>query len=176
MAYNNLIIPTASDTVPLQAYVYQVPGATQGINYPQTATSIGSNRITLTSHGLNDGDIIVISNASTSGLTVNTPYYVVNSTTNNFQLATSKGGSAISLTSGTPTWYVSQVYVLTNIVGIVIATNDDPASSKSVSVIPVGQDNAIVFTLAPLTTFQIPVNVKQVTSAGTDAIPIYVAY
>ena len=56
--------------------------------------------VTLNNHGIVDNTIVSFSTiTSTTGITVYTPYYVVNSLTNTFQVANSQGGSALALTT-----------------------------------------------------------------------------
>ncbi len=78
--------------------------------YAQKAGSIlslvgaATNMLTLTSHGLVDGDVIVIITHATLTLTNLKRYYVVNATANNFKVAATKGGTAIAIgDSGTAT-------------------------------------------------------------------------
>jgi hypothetical protein len=61
-----------------------------------------------TSHGLSNGQIVVLSSLTGgSGLTAGVPYYVVSATTNSFGLARTAGGSAVDfgsdVTAGTYT-------------------------------------------------------------------------
>lgn len=66
---------------------------------------------TATSHGLVNGDIILIDNtggALPTGTSINTLYYVVNKTTNTFQISTTAGGAAVNFTTngtGTHSFY-----------------------------------------------------------------------
>jgi len=56
--------------------------------------------VTLNSHGIAAGTAISFTSiTSTTGISTNTLYYVVNPTTNTFQVATSVGGSALALTT-----------------------------------------------------------------------------
>jgi Tfp pilus assembly protein PilV len=57
--------------------------------------------ITINSHGLANGDIVVFDGDGTmaGGLSKSTTYYVVNSSTNTFKVASTSGGAAIDLTS-----------------------------------------------------------------------------
>lgn len=57
----------------------------------------------LNNHGLQNGDTVAFGSFSVNpGITISTPYFVVNSTSTNFQISASLGGSAIALTaSGT---------------------------------------------------------------------------
>lgn len=56
--------------------------------------------VTLNSHGISAGAIVAFTSiTSTTGISTNTNYYVVNPTTNTFQVASSIGGSALALTT-----------------------------------------------------------------------------
>jgi hypothetical protein len=56
--------------------------------------------VTLASHGIANGTTVSYTSiTSTTGISVNTKYYVVNATTNTFQVASSNGGSALVLTT-----------------------------------------------------------------------------
>lgn len=64
----------------------------------------GTDRITSTAHGIPDGELVQV-NATTyptavgGDLNGSTTYYVVNSTANDFQIARTRGGAAIDITS-----------------------------------------------------------------------------
>lgn len=64
----------------------------------------GTDRITSTAHGIPDGELVQV-NATTyptavgGNLNGSTTYYVVNSTANDFQIARTRGGAAIDITS-----------------------------------------------------------------------------
>jgi hypothetical protein len=59
---------------------------------------IAGNTVTINSHGLLNGDLVTFSSiTSTTGISINTPYYVVGSATNTFQVALTAGGAAIDL-------------------------------------------------------------------------------
>jgi hypothetical protein len=66
-----------------------------------TDVDIAGDKITKTAHGRNNGDILLYTAGSGAigGLTNGNYYYVVNKTTNDFQLSATLGGSAINLTS-----------------------------------------------------------------------------
>ena len=56
--------------------------------------------VTLLSHGLENGDEVSFATVvTTTGIILNTIYYVINKTTDTFQLATSVGGSPVALTT-----------------------------------------------------------------------------
>lgn len=67
----------------------------------------GTDTFTSTAHSLQNGDVLTVlssGGALPNGLLINTAYYVINITTNTFQLSTSYGGSAINITdAGTGT-------------------------------------------------------------------------
>ena len=69
-----------------------------------SSVDTAGDTLTINSHGYSDGQALVLTLSSgaalPSGLAINTVYYVVNKTTNTFQLATTSGGSAIDLGSG----------------------------------------------------------------------------
>lgn len=69
----------------------------------------GTDFLTATSHGLEDGDHIFLTNiggALPAGLAVNTSYYVRDKTTNTFKVTATVGGTAVDITgAGTGTHY-----------------------------------------------------------------------
>jgi hypothetical protein len=73
------------------------------IDGPATGTftvTTATDRINITAHGLSDGDIITLSTTGTlpSGLTGNkTTYYIINSTTNDFQISTQLNGNSVPI-------------------------------------------------------------------------------
>jgi len=66
---------------------------------------VAANTVTKSSHGLINGDAVKLEGLVnvTGGIANNTLYYVVTSTTNTFQLATTKGGDAIDITGSDDT-------------------------------------------------------------------------
>ncbi len=79
-----------------------ITGSTSAVvTVSQTVTFTDSgNTVTLANHGFANGTTIVFSSiTSTTGITTNTPYYIINSATDTFKLSTSLGGSAITLTT-----------------------------------------------------------------------------
>ena len=64
-----------------------------------TFTATGST-VNLTSHGISNGALVGFSSiVTTTGILINTPYYVVNATTNTFQLSLTNAGAALTLTN-----------------------------------------------------------------------------
>lgn len=78
-------IPVYSPLVEISLIAADVNAATNTINYND--------------HGLLNGSEIVFSSSSIGNVIVNSSYFVVNSTKNSFQISTSKGGSALDITS-----------------------------------------------------------------------------
>ena len=59
-----------------------------------------TNTVTLTAHGIPNGNLISFATiVTTTGITTYTPYYVVNATTNTFQISLTSGGAPITLTN-----------------------------------------------------------------------------
>lgn len=90
--YRNLITnSTFSNSTYAWTYGY--------LQYSVTFQDTGDT-VTLNNHGLTANDVVVFTViTSTTGISINTTYYVVNPTTNTFQLATSAGGAALPLTT-----------------------------------------------------------------------------
>ncbi|MFE6866015.1 DUF5309 family protein [Kitasatospora sp. NPDC057692] len=74
-------------------------------NSQNAGTALGSgalagtgDTVTINAHGLANGDQVILDTiATTTGVSADTVYYVVSSTTNTFKLAATKGGAAIDL-------------------------------------------------------------------------------
>jgi len=70
-----------------------------GTDAPVTFTA-STDTVGRTAHGFSDGQIVSFASiATTTGITADTPYFVVNATADTFQLAAISGGSAIVLTN-----------------------------------------------------------------------------
>jgi hypothetical protein len=105
------------------------------VTFATTDVNTTSNTITINNHGLTDGQVVQFSSTTTlpAGLSANTDYYVVNSTTNTFKVSTTFGGSAVDITSqgtGThsvTTFIINNVYTVanaaTNTFDITVPTN-----------------------------------------------------
>ena len=92
-------------------------------SYSAAAAAVNTSTevITISAHGLVDGCKLRYddTNLDITGLTDQSDYFVINATTNTFQLSATRGGSAVNLTaaSGSGTFlYVSPIY-LSNING-----------------------------------------------------------
>ncbi len=79
----------------------QVIGTNTAITTGRAVTfTDAGDLVNLTAHGLSDGDEVSFSViTTTTGIVINTIYFVVNQTTDNFQLAATAGGPALPLTS-----------------------------------------------------------------------------
>ena len=63
-------------------------------------TAATTDTFTSYGHGYSDDDQVrVYGGALPTGLSVNTTYYIINSTSNTFQVSTSQGGSAVNITA-----------------------------------------------------------------------------
>jgi surface protein len=70
-----------------------------GTDAPVTFTA-STDTVGRTAHGFIDGQIVSFASiATTTGITADTPYFVVNATADTFQLAATSGGSVIALTN-----------------------------------------------------------------------------
>ena len=96
-AGSNII--TMANTSNLQVGM-QVVGTGSPLTTTRSVTMDGTAWVVnLTAHGLENGDEVAFTGTG-GGLTANTIYYVVNKTTDNFQLADTLGGSAKALSAG----------------------------------------------------------------------------
>jgi hypothetical protein len=69
-----------------------------GINTAQAVTTtVSTSVVNLTAHGIPNGTLVYFPTLNnTTGITVNTPYFVVNAATNTFQVSLTSGGAAIT--------------------------------------------------------------------------------
>lgn len=108
----------------LRQFYFGQPGTSNGTlytappstSYPVTFQDTGDT-VTLTAHGITAGMRVYFSSiTSTTGITANTNYYVINATANTFQLASTLGGSALALTTnGSGTMLYGATSVVRNI-------------------------------------------------------------
>lgn len=118
----------------LSLQAYPVISFQEGVDFLPTAVNTSTERITITSHGLSAGDIVFFTSTGTlpGGLSATTVYYVINPTTNDFQVSTSSGGSAVNLTSqgtGTHTLWISKRHKIFNNVLDIFGTYNGNAST-----------------------------------------------
>lgn len=81
------------------------------------AAAAATDLITLSAHGLTDGDTVRFSSVgAATPLSTSTVYYVVTSSTNTFKVATVKGGTPVDITvDGTVIWNEGTALTKTNI-------------------------------------------------------------
>lgn len=94
-----------------------------------------TDKITLNTHGFSDGWQVSFSAIGTiTGISVNTAYYVVSSTTNDFKISLTSGGGAIDLTGTTSAaMTVHLVNQLRTGVGYMAELCRAPSASRSVT-------------------------------------------
>ena len=95
-AYNASTYPSLAAVLIPKASVFG-RGTAVGTFTVDTSTDI----ITSASHGLSDGTIVHVASTATlpTGLSANTVYYVISSTSSTFKLSLTSGGSAIDISS-----------------------------------------------------------------------------
>ena len=94
-ASGNIVTSNTTGVVIGQMLTGSGSGLTAGL---AAVSTIASSTIGYSNHGLPNGTIVSFSSlGTTTGITANTPYYVVNTTTNTFQVSLTNGGSAITL-------------------------------------------------------------------------------
>jgi hypothetical protein len=139
------------------ATVFTMPTANFIPSNVNTSTSV----ITITGSDYTDGQQVQFTTSGTlpGGLALNTNYWIVNSTTNTFQVSLSLGGAAVTLTSqGTGTHTINLCHGLVN--------NREVSISGVVGSIPDVNGDAIV-TVIDNFNFSIPVTV---TTGGTGGL------
>lgn len=88
-------------------------------NSATCTANASTNFITSAGHGLSNGYILKFSTTTTlpAGLSTNTAYFVINKTTDTFQVSLTSGGSAVDITdtgTGTHTWEFWDTFDLVN--------------------------------------------------------------
>lgn len=80
-----------------ELFIFKIAAVLQAAFTMDTTADITSN-----AHGLQEGDCVQFTTATTlpAGLELLTNYYVISVTTNTFQVATNRGGSAVTSTDG----------------------------------------------------------------------------
>lgn len=99
-----------------------------------TAQATGDT-ITSTAHGIANNEVVYLTDlVGGAGLTASTPYYVIGTAANTFQVATTPGGSAVDITTnytsltvhiGAPTTHVGLGTKGADITSVSAATNDN---------------------------------------------------
>jgi hypothetical protein len=90
--------------------------STNSITKTVDSINVGTDFITKSSHGLNNGDTIkfISTKILPQPLLTDTTYYVINKTTNTFQISTTSGGSVIDITTpgtGTLSFYYTGISI-----------------------------------------------------------------
>ena len=102
--------------------------------------TIGTERVSLTAHGLSNGDKVIFSSiTNTTGIAIDTPYYVINKTNDDFQLSLTRGATSIVALDGGAGAHSAVM----NSYSIIALTNRDIVAS-SVQVKNVGRSVAWV--------------------------------
>lgn len=99
--------------------LFGVVGITYGLGGTVACTAdAGTDFINLTAHGYSAGQrLYVTADSMPGGLVAGTPYYVVNPTTNSFQLSATVGGSAIDITTTGTNVFVNSQFRVPNLAG-----------------------------------------------------------
>jgi hypothetical protein len=98
---NGTIIYADSDNVTVEGFDLRYPDSLikNGHNSAVTFTDDG-DLVTCDNHGFANGDVLMFSaRATTTGISTYTGYFVINATTNTFQLASTANGTALPLTN-----------------------------------------------------------------------------
>jgi len=100
---NRALSVSSSFTANSMFQAYDISYDKRDVPGTDIVTEATNNTFTLNSHGLSNGDIIGFSSlgdAKGAGLAIDTTYYVIESTTNTFEISTSSGGTAVDVTTG----------------------------------------------------------------------------
>lgn len=116
----------------LAAITTNVVDATGGTTQTGAATA-ADDLITLTSHGLTNGDTVRFTSVGTATpLTTTDVYYVVSAAANTFKVATTKGGTAVNITAdGTVIWKEGVALTKSMIDSLLQATYDSGGIMES---------------------------------------------
>ena len=80
-----------------------IPNFVTSLDAPVTASVTfidAGDLVTLSNHGFRNGDSVIFTAiTTTTGITIDTLYYIINTTTDTFQVSTTYGGSAVALTT-----------------------------------------------------------------------------
>lgn len=72
----------------------------KGSALPTVTATASTDKVNSSAHGLSNGDSVIFTALTGgTGLSTDTPYFVVNKGTNDFQVSATKGGSAIDITA-----------------------------------------------------------------------------
>jgi surface protein len=146
-------------------YIYDYNAAgLEGTNAPVTLTDTG-DLVTRTAHGYGNGDVVTLWNVNTTtGPVSGQQYYVINATSNTFQISLTLGGSAVTFTgdgSATLLPYKQAVIIITpqagqNLTNVNLVVRHPSASAVNYNTrfldLICSLPNATVFTSASNTT------------------------
>lgn len=172
-----VISVTPSDTAYLTGMYWQInyPTGSGGITV-QTPTSatLASDLFTLASSGLANGDIIVFNSVgSITGISINTQYYIVGVSGNDFQISLTYGGTAVDIGGATttmPTFQKEFTFQTVRKTGFLNVTTSgtyrilpvDHFDTNTNSVAAMGAQDVYIAAGVPF-----PVEVKKVFDTGT---------
>lgn len=91
-----------------------------------TDVNTSTDRITISSHGFESGDVATFSGTLPTGLSLSTSYYVINPTTNDFQISSTPDGAPVDITAtavGTGTITVTASGTINGLQSVVQVTN-----------------------------------------------------
>jgi len=124
---------TCADTSSLSVGM-MMTGTGTGINGVSVTSNVTTDTLTLNNHGLPNGTRVSFSAlGTTTGVSINIIYFVVNSATNTFQIALTAGGGAIDLTGSNATMTLRYPNYITSINTNVSVILDVPAAASAAS-------------------------------------------
>lgn len=116
-----------------------------GVKVGDVTTDFATDdKIGLTAHGLTNNDSVHFTSTGTlpAGLNINTQYFVINATANDFEVSLTKGGAAVNITDdGTGTHSVYDVFVLPDLRGRLPLGKDDMGGTPANRVTDTQADN-----------------------------------
>lgn len=168
------VVPvTPSDTTYITTSIH-VPNVLSEAVLSPTAVTLASDTLTLASHGLANGDKVeFVTVGSVTNIAVNTAYFVVNVSVNDFKVCASFGGTAIDLTGAVttlPTLRRTHKVVSTRTSGYFMAATGGtifilPEAHEDTDSPTVKDGGAIQLTVTAGVLY--PIKIKKVFSSGT---------
>jgi hypothetical protein len=169
------VTPSNTDYITGVSWQLIYPSGSGGLTL-QTPTSatLASDLFTLASSGLANGDIIVFDSVGTiTGISINTQYYIVGVSGNDFQVSLTYGGSAVDLGGATttmPTFRKEFTFQTIRKTGFLNVTTSgtyrilpvDHFDTNTTTVAPMGAQDVYIAAGVPF-----PVQVKKVFTTGS---------
>lgn len=169
------VTPSDTDYITGLSWLLVYPSGSGGLTI-QTPTSatLASDLFTLASSGLANGDIIVFDSVGTiTGISINTQYYIVGVSGNDFKVSLTYGGTAVDLTGATttmPTFRKTQTINTVRKTGFLNVTTSgtyrilpvDHFDTNTTTVVAMGAQDVYIAAGVPF-----PVEVKKVFDTGT---------